>query len=632
MDESAKSRLRSVAVTSLFINLAAVIALVGCGSDKSSGPNTADTIPPAAVRDLRVEAAGCDNVSLAWTAPGDDSASGNATSYDLRYATETITVSNWASATQCQSEPAPKAAGQADGLVVSGLSAGTTYYFALMARDESGNASGISNNTSAAAGSTTIAWVHDGVGADQAWVASTSTLSANWAGACATDYEYALGTTQSGTDVVGWTSSGNVTHIDRTDLSLVEGETYYWVVRAVLDAARGTEVSSDGVTIDTQPPTSAVAALAATTNAISFAVGWVGSDATSGVSRYDIQVKDGEGPWGDWLGGTTLSSDNCSGSADHCYYFRSRAYDRAGNVEAYPASPDAWTVVTCSYAYAAQWGDSGTAEGQFQFPEEIAIDAAGEIYVADQSNFRIQVFNSAGGFLRAWGEHGAGSGQLRMPVAVAVDDSGYVYVTDFDNTRIEKFTSVGGFVTEWGQWGTAEGEFHYPRGLAIDDSFHVYVADAGNNRIQKFTSDGTFLMTWGTSGNGDGELYGVMDVAVGPAGTIFAVDSYNDRIQEFTSSGVYLNKWGSYGTGDGLFEAAACIAVDDAGHVYVTETNGNRVQRFTAAGGFLTKWGSQGQGEGQFSYAKGIAVATDGSVYVTDFGNCRIEKFTAICP
>jgi hypothetical protein len=629
---SRRTWLSAIPILTLTMTLAfaAVLALVGCGSDKSSGPD--DTTPPASIDDLRIQAVGCDNVSLAWTATGDDSTTGRASSYDLRYATETITTANWTAATQCQTEPAPKTAGETESMIVSGLTAGTTYYFAITVRDDEANASEISNNADAGAGSTAIIWVNDGTGADQDWATSTSTLSANWAGACATDYEYALGTSQGGTDIINWTSAGNVTHVTRTDLALSEGVTYYWAVRGVLGAIPGTEVSSNGVTVDTQAPTSSVSVLPATTSSTAFEVAWTGSDVTSGIGRYDIQVKDGDGDWTDWLTSTTLPSSAYTGEIDHTCYFRSRAHDLAGNVETYPTEPDAWTVVTCSYAYSMQWGSQGSGDGEFQYPAEIAIDVTGNLYVADQNNNRVQVFDSEGQYLRPWGGTGSANGEFINAVSVAVDDSGYVYVADFDNGRVQKFLPDGTFITKFGQWGTADGELRYPRGVAVDDSFYVYVADAGNDRIQKFTSNGTFVTTWGSIGHEDGQLYGVMDVAVGPSGTIYAVDCYNQRIQEFTSTGTYLNKWGSYGAGDGEFQAPYCIDIDAAGHVYVTEVNGNRVQKFSASGVFLTKWGSFGTGDGQFDNAKGIALGSGGSVYVTDFHNCRVQKFVPTCP
>lgn len=86
-----------------------------------------------------------DSVSLSWTAPGDDSLTGTATSYDLRYATSPITIDNWSTATIVTSVPAPLPAGSSQTTTVHGLTYGTAYYFAIRSVDDAGNWSGLSN-------------------------------------------------------------------------------------------------------------------------------------------------------------------------------------------------------------------------------------------------------------------------------------------------------------------------------------------------------------------------------------------------------------------------------------------------------------------------------------------------------
>jgi hypothetical protein len=106
--------------------------------------------PPVAVADLSVDASGSTTLTLGWTAPGDDGGSGTAAQYDIRYSTAPINAGNWGSATQATGEPSPQLAGSAESFVVTGLSASTTYYFALMTADEVPNWSGLSNVASGA--------------------------------------------------------------------------------------------------------------------------------------------------------------------------------------------------------------------------------------------------------------------------------------------------------------------------------------------------------------------------------------------------------------------------------------------------------------------------------------------------
>jgi chitodextrinase len=111
-----------------------------------------DTTPPANVTTLATLSETAQSITLAWTAVGDDDQTGQATTYDLRYATSPIDASNWSAATRVSGEPAPKAAGQGEGFTVSGLAPSTLYYFAMTVLDEVPNSSGISN---VASGTTT---------------------------------------------------------------------------------------------------------------------------------------------------------------------------------------------------------------------------------------------------------------------------------------------------------------------------------------------------------------------------------------------------------------------------------------------------------------------------------------------
>ena len=98
----------------------------------------------------------------------------------------------------------------------------------------------------------------------------------------------------------------------------------------------------------------------------------------------------------------------------------------------------------------------------------------------------------------AWSDaSGSGDGEFNLPRDVAVDSSGNLYVADRINNRIQKFDSSGNFLLKWGTFGTVDGKFNLPFDVAVDSSDNVYVADFGNHRIQKFTSSGVFILKWG---------------------------------------------------------------------------------------------------------------------------------------
>ncbi|HWT01469.1 MAG TPA: Calx-beta domain-containing protein [Pyrinomonadaceae bacterium] len=278
--------------------------------------------------------------------------------------------------------------------------------------------------------------------------------------------------------------------------------------------------------------------------------------------------------------------------------------------------------------FLTKWGSFGTGDGQFQDPWRMAVDSAGNVYVADRLNCRIQKFTSAGGYITQWGSPGSGDGQFLQTVGIAIDTLGDVYVVDRDNARVQKFTSTGTFITKWGSFGTSgDGLFNQPYGITVDADGYVYVADSGNNRIQKFTSVGAFVTKWGTDGTGDGQFSFPMGVAVDTAGHVYVVEQNNHRVQRFTSAGTFLAKWGTNGIDGGQFNYPADVAVDSSGNVYIADAHNHRIQKFTSAGTFLAKWGTTGTGDGEFSFPYGVAVSAAGHVYVADPGNNRIQKF-----
>ncbi|TAK33736.1 MAG: hypothetical protein EPO21_11990 [Chloroflexota bacterium] len=281
------------------------------------------------------------------------------------------------------------------------------------------------------------------------------------------------------------------------------------------------------------------------------------------------------------------------------------------------------------YVLLTTWGSSGSGQGQINRPYGIAVDVAGNVYIADTSNNRVQKFSSTGAFLAAWGSPGSGEGQLNRPYGIAVDAAGNVYVADSGNNRIQKFSSAGTFLSTWGSYGSGVGQLSWPAEVALDAAGNVYVAEMYNHRVQKFTNTGAFLTAWGSYGTGDGQFEYPYGIAVDAAGDVYVGDIYNYRVQKFSSAGTFLAKWGAYGSGDGQFSNPSGVAVDAAGNVYVADIYDNRIQKFSSAGTFLLTWGSPGSGDGQFSRPYGIAVDSAGKIFVADTLNNRVQVFAS---
>lgn len=125
-------------------------------------------------------------------------------------------------------------------------------------------------------------------------------------------------------------------------------------------------------------------------------------------------------------------------------------------------------------------------EGTFASPTNVAVDAAGSVYVTDGWNCRVQVFDASGKFLRAFGQHGVSPGSFTRPKGIAVDADGHVYVADAEFNNIQVLTKEGQPLLALGSYGSDPGQFILVAGVAIDGNSRVYVTDQWRGRIQIF--------------------------------------------------------------------------------------------------------------------------------------------------
>jgi DNA-binding beta-propeller fold protein YncE len=265
------------------------------------------------------------------------------------------------------------------------------------------------------------------------------------------------------------------------------------------------------------------------------------------------------------------------------------------------------------------WGGNGAADGRFLSPGAIAVDG-GRVYVVEQGNNRVQVFDVNGKFLRKWGSAGSGDGQFNSPSGLTVED-GQVYVTDGLNNRVQVFDVNGAFLRKWGSAGLGDGQFAFPIGIAIQQG-QAYVADSTNNRVQVFDLNGRFQRkwTWRPLFPPDPPFFASPHFIALAGHEIYvtggtSVIGGDERLRVFDRDGTFLRSWIS------RLQSALGVAVR-GNQVYVA--SGNSVLVFDRQGTPLRSFGSFGSADGQFLMAIGVAVQ-DEEVYVLD--SSRVQVF-----
>jgi DNA-binding beta-propeller fold protein YncE len=254
-------------------------------------------------------------------------------------------------------------------------------------------------------------------------------------------------------------------------------------------------------------------------------------------------------------------------------------------------------------------GTAGLGPGEFNHPRGVTTDGLGDLFVADSASNRIEKFGPDGRFQARFGRNGGdGSagrarGEFNDPRGLATDPAGNLYVADHGNNRVQKLDSDGRFLAVWGRnggegsSGRGAAQFTRPRGVAVDSTGHLFVADKNNNRVQEFGPDGQFMRMWGRNGGdgsaglGNGEFNTPYSIAVDRSGQVYVADTANNRIQAFTGDGGFLARLGrnggdgTAGSGAGEFHGPYGVATDCRGNLYVSDEGNNRIEKFGSPGG-----------------------------------------------
>ena len=329
---------------------------------------------------------------------------------------------------------------------------------------------------------------------------------------------------------------------------------------------------------------------------------------------------------------------------------------------------------TASYTFsraAGVPGNPGSTDGyalgvEFTFPRGLAFDALGQLYVADAGNHAIRRLSVSGASTTVAGSSGTfgtvdGTGtsaRFNTPGAVAIDAAGNIYVADTDNHAIRLITSAGVVSTLAGlsgSLGSADGtgrlaRFNRPSGLVVLPSGELLVADSGNHVLRLVTSSGvvtTFAGSAGNAGAADGSrllstFRSPHGLAVAGDGTIYVADTENHTVRRISSAGTVSTLAGLAGTAgvlDGLASAARFrtprgIAVATDGNIYVVDQGNYLLRRVTSAGQVATLAGTVGpslavDGPGnvaRFQDPWEIVATPDGALLVSDVPNATVRR------
>ena len=314
-------------------------------------------------------------------------------------------------------------------------------------------------------------------------------------------------------------------------------------------------------------------------------------------------------------------------------------------------------------------GDGGAAtSAQLNTPLGVAVDAAGNLYVSDTLNNLVRRVDAKGvittfagtGTPGFGGDGGApASAQLNNPQGLAVDSAGNLYIADTQNHRVRKvsggtISTVAGSGTSGfaGDGGAAtSAQLNAPFGVALDAAGNLYIAEFSNNRVRKVATNGNIstLAGNGVSGySGDGgaatsaQLNGPQSVAVDGSGNVYVADTANNRVRKIGSTGVITTVAGNGlagFAGDGGAATSAqvgnptALAVDTVGNVYIADGSA-RVRKLFISGVISTIAGGGNRGysgdggnafSAQLNGPSGLAIGSAGALFVADALNNAVR-------
>ncbi|HTO99940.1 MAG TPA: SMP-30/gluconolactonase/LRE family protein [Anaerolineales bacterium] len=300
--------------------------------------------------------------------------------------------------------------------------------------------------------------------------------------------------------------------------------------------------------------------------------------------------------------------------------------------------------------------EHGSDDYHFDRPYGIAFGPGGYLYVSDQNNQRVQIYDVSGtptyiATIGVTGERRSDNSGFNQPFQIAFDTNGNLYVMDAANMRVQRCKDPGAPWTDWlcetyfGETGVEGTDLTHLKqwalGITIDASNNIFLADGMNYRVLKCNTAGVcalFVGATGVQGSDDTHFAFTGGLALDSDGNLYVSDSDNNRVQEFNSAGVYQDTFGvtgvTYLTDSTRLYAPSGVAVATDGSLYVKEFWGARLVKLSTAG--VQQWvkgepGVGGDDNNHFAVRNEANPAVDasGRVYVSDLGNNRVQIYNS---
>jgi len=329
-----------------------------------------------------------------------------------------------------------------------------------------------------------------------------------------------------------------------------------------------------------------------------------------------------------------------------------------------------------------QFGSGGSGNGQFSGPDRLAIDTNGNFWIADWGNARVQEMSPTGTYLNQFGGSGSTNGLFGHASGLAFDNSGNLWATDRDNSRVQEFTASGtnyAYHAKFGTNGTGNSQFgNGPGGIGI------YLTPNGTtaptiSSVSAAPTQSTAVITWTTnvaassfvrygmsaaynaattinntyvtshsmtltglaanttydyqvvSSDGNYTASGNYTFTTSPitsaSGNTYVVDNGNNRVEIFSSAGTYVGQFGNGASTS--FNDPYGVAVDASGNIWTTDYNNNDVLEYSPSGAYMSSFGSEGSSNGQLYQPTKIVIDSSGNFWIADSGNNRLEEFSS---